>query len=316
MTTTQSPPNHPSPSPRQPPHTPEQHGHRLAPTPSPPDAATDLDPLPPQLVDVTALRRNRRRRIQVPRWIRRLSGPVLLLLVWQVASSIGLLDPKTLAPPSDVADTFWELASSGRLATDLWVSLQRVLFGLAIGVSVGLFLALVAGLFRLGEDLVDSTMQVLRATPVLAIVPLIILWLGIGEEAKIALIAIGVVFPVYINTYASIRGVDDKLVETATTFGVSRIGLVRAVIVPGALPGFLVSLRFALAIAWLVLVISEQVNATSGIGYLMNNARTFARTDIIVVGLIIYGILGLLSDVLVRFLERRLLSWRRSFNGT
>ncbi len=272
-----------------------------------------LDPV--GLTRVGSDGRRRRRTARVPRWVRRLSGPVLIVAIWQIVSEAGYLDPRTLAPPSTVLSTGWDLISSGELQEHLLVSLQRVLIGLAIGVAVGLTLAIVAGLFRIGEDLVDPTIQVLRATPVVAITPLIILWLGIGEAPKVAMIAIGVAFPIYINTYAAIRGVDSKLAETATTFGVDRVGFVKDVMIPGAVPGFLVGLRFSLAIAWLILVFSEQINANSGIGYLMNEARAFFRTDIIVVGLVIYGVLGLLSDAIVRLLERRLLSWRRGFEG-
>lgn len=152
--------------------------------------------------------------------------------------------------------------------------------------------------------------------PVLGLLPLIIIWFGIGEAPKIALVAIGTAFPIYLNTYAGIRGVDAKLVEAATTFGVSRWALVRHVIVPGAVPNFLVGLRFSLTGAWLIMIVAEQVNARSGLGFLTNEARTWFRTDIIVLCLVIYGLLGLLSDAIVRLLERRLLGWRRGFVGT
>jgi len=223
---------------------------------------------------------------------------------------------RPLPSPADAFTAGKDLFGSGQLQDHLWSSLQRVLWGLAIGVSTGLALAVVAGLSRLGDDLLDSTVQFLRGIPVLALTPLLILWLGIGEEPKIAMVALGVTFPVYLNTFGAIRGVDAKLVETGNVFGLGRWGLIRNVIVPGALPGFLVGLRYALTISWLVLVISEQINDASGVGYLMNEARMAFRTDVIVVGLAIYGVLGLLSDTLVRFLERSLLSWRRGFSGS
>jgi sulfonate transport system permease protein len=247
--------------------------------------------------------------------LRRVTGPALVVFAWQAASSTGLIDRQTLAPPADVAATAWRLTASGQLPADLLVSLQRVLIGGAAGVSMGLALAVLAGLFRWGDGLVDSTMQMFRTVPVLALVPLMILWLGIGETPKLALIAIGTTFPVYINTYAAIRGVDVRLVEAARSCGLSRPELVRHVILPGALPGFLVGLRYSLGVGWLVLIVSEQINATSGLGYLMNQAREFFQTDVIVVGLVTYALLGLLSDALVRGLERSLLSWRREFAG-
>jgi sulfonate transport system permease protein len=257
-----------------------------------------------------------RHRRRVPRWARRLAGPLLLVALWQLASATGVLDSRTLASPSEAFAAGRHLVATGELQTHLWTSLQRVLWGLAIGVSAGLGLAVLAGMSRLGDDLVDSTVQLLRGIPVLALTPLLILWLGINEQPKIAMVALAVTFPVYLNTFGAIRGVDDKLVETAQVFGVDRRGLVRHVLIPGALPGFLVGLRYALAVAWLVLVISEQINATSGVGYLMMQARMAFRTDVIVVGLFIYGFLGLLSDGIVRFLERTFLSWRRGFSGS
>jgi sulfonate transport system permease protein len=267
------------------------------------------------LVDVAAGAQPRHRR-GVPRGARRLAGPVLLIALWQLASSTGVLDARTLASPADAFTAARHLAATGELQTHLWVSLQRVLWGLAFGVSAGLALAVVAGTSRLGEDLLDSTVQLLRGVPVLALTPLLIIWLGINEEPKVAMVALAVTFPIYLNTYGAIRGVDTKLVETAQVFGVSRWGLVRNVVFPGALAGFLVGLRYALAVAWLVLVISEQINATSGVGYLMMQARMAFRTDVIVVGLFIYGILGITSDLIVRGLEARFLGWRRGFNGS
>ena len=204
---------------------------------------------------------------------------------------------------------------SGELQQHLWVSLGRVLRGLGIGIGVGVTLALLSGLFRLGEDLLDPPLQMLRTLPILALVPLFILWFGIGETPKIALVALGTMFPIYLNTYAGIRGIDNKLVEAATTLSLSRAELIVHVILPGALPGALVGLRYSLGIAWLILVISEQINASAGIGYLMTNAREFLRTDVIVVGLVVYSLLGLATDALVRVLERRVLVWRVAFAG-
>ena len=261
-------------------------------------------------------RAGRRSRRPVPRGIRRLLGPLTLLGAWQAASASGLLDRQTLAPPVVVARTGWRLIASGDLQGHLLVSLHRVVAGLAFGVTVGVVLALVAGLARLGEDVVDSTVQMLRTVPVLALVPLMILWFGIGEQPKIVLIAIGTAFPVYLNTFAAIRSVDAGLVEAAGTLGLGRLGLIRHVILPGALPGFLIGLRYSLGTAWLVLVVSEQINASQGLGFLMNEAREYFQTDVLVVVLVIYGLLGLISDFLVRLLERTCLSWRRSFSGT
>lgn len=281
----------------------------------PPQAAAPRATASPKLQEAWPLERRPRRR-QVPRPLRRMLGPLALVAVWQLVSARGLVDARTLAPPTDVVRAGWELIQLGELQEHLWVSLRRAVAGLAIGVTAGVALATLAGLFRRGEDLVDPTIQILRSVPVLGLLPLVIIWFGIGEEPKIALVAIGTAFPIYINTYAGIRNVDARLVETATTFGVSRWGLIRHVVLPGAVPQFFVGLRFALTGAWLIMIVAEQINAKSGIGFLMNEARAWFRTDIIVLGLAIYGVLGLLADGLVRFLERTLLSWRRGFTGT
>jgi len=268
-----------------------------------------------ELEDPTGTRRATRRR-RVPRSVRRLLGPALILAAWQLATSTGAIDDDTLAPPARVGDAFRELWSAGELQEHLLASLSRVGWGLGFGVAIGLVLALLAGFFRLGEDIIDSAMNTLRAIPVIALVPLLILWVGIGEPAKITLIVLGVVFPVYMNTFAGIRSVDQKVVEAAQSFGTGRLGLIGRVILPGSIPGFLVGLRWAIGTAWLLLVFSEQVNASAGIGYLMTQAQSWNRTDIIVLGLVIYGLLGLLADGIVRLLERILLPWRRAFTGT
>jgi len=188
--------------------------------------------------------------------------------------------------------------------------------GLSIGITTGVVLATVSGLFRLGEDLLDSTLQVLRSIPTLGLIPLVIIWFGVGEQPKILLVAIGTTFPIYINTFAAIRGVDDKLVEAGRAFGLGKLGMVRRVILPGAVPGFLVGVRFALVGSWLIMIVAEQINARSGLGYLINQARSWYRTDIIVMALVVYGLLGFAADGIVRLLERKLLAWRRGFVGT
>ncbi len=259
--------------------------------------------------------RGRQVRRQVPRGFRRLLGPLLLLVIWQVTSAAGFLDPGTLAGPLTVAATGADMVSSGQLLEHLGVSLRRAGLGLVAGVSAGTVLAIIAGLFRLGEDVIDGTMQILRSMPVLGLIPLAILWFGIGEEVKIILVAVGTAFPVYINTHAAIRGIDPRYVDLARTVRLSKAALVRRVVLPGALPGFFVGLRFSVTIAWLVLVVVEQINASSGIGFLMIQARAFNQTDVIVVGLAVYGLLGLLSNGLVRLVEGRALRWRPEFAG-
>jgi sulfonate transport system permease protein len=254
----------------------------------------------------------RRRRSFVPRGAERLLGVALVVVAWQVASSTGWLDEQTLAGPSTVVTTAWHLLQEGTLQSAMWTSLHRVAVGLAIGVPLATLLAVVAGLTRLGEDVIDSPMQMLRFLPIIGLEPLIVLWFGIGDAAKISLIVFGVAFPVYINTFAAIRALDPRHFELARTVGLGRFAAIRRVVLPGALPGFLVGVRLAAAVAWLILVFAEQINATNGIGFLMIKAQQFFQTDVIVVGLAVYALLGLMSDLVVRTIERKALAWQPS----
>jgi sulfonate transport system permease protein len=280
--------------------------------PDSPDA-----PAAPALVQVIGARRSgRATRPQVPRGLRRLSGPLGLVVLWFVLSSLGILKPQMFPTPPEVARAGWDLVVSGEVPRHLWASLQRVLIGLAIGVSAGVVLATAAGLTRRMEDVVDSTMQVLKAIPNFSLIPLLIIWMGIDEAPKITLVALATLMPIYINTYGAIRNVDAKLVEVAGTLGLRRTGLVRHVVLPGAVPGFLVGLRIAFTSAWLALIFAESLNAKQGLGKLMSDGRSWFRVDIMVFVIVIYAVLGLLSYSIVRLLERRLLSWRRGFEGS
>lgn len=251
----------------------------------------------------------------VPRLLRRASGPVLLVVLWHVLSETGILPPTVLAGPKAIVSSTVELLQTGELQAAIWASLKRAMLGLFIGGTIGTALAIVSGLFKLGEDLIDATMQMLRTVPNVALIPLLIIWFGIGEPPKVALIALATAFPLYINVYAGIRNVDSTLIEAGDTLGLSRWGQIRHVVLPSALPNALVGLRYSLAIAWLALVFGEQINATAGIGYLMSNAREFFQTDVIVVCLAVYALLGLVVDLTIRFLEKVLLSWRPAFTG-
>ncbi len=248
----------------------------------------------------------------LPVALRRAAVPVLAILLWQVAASAGLIATRTIPAPSAIAASFWSLIVTGQLWPNLLVSLGRVLVGLAFGVVIGAILGLVTGLSRLGEDAIDPGVQMARTLPHLALIPLMILWFGVGETPKIVLIALGSVFPIYLNLFSAIRGADRKLVEVAAILGLSRAETILHIILPAALPGFLVGLRQALGIAWISLVVAEQINANAGIGYLVMNARDFLRTDIIFDGLLVYALLGLATDQLVRWLEGRALVWRPS----
>ncbi|MFF3059624.1 ABC transporter permease [Streptomyces sp. NPDC057909] len=290
-------------------------GHALAPPDiseeiDTPDlqTAVELEPVVPESARGSRLR-------SVPRPLRRAIGPVLLLALWQVLSATGVLHPDVLASPGTIARAGSDLIADGTLPSAMGISLQRVAVGLVLGGVVGTALALVSGLSRLGEDLVDATVQMLRTVPWVGLISLFIIWLGIGEAPKVALIALGVAFHLYLNVYAGIRGVDEQLIEAGQSLGLGRWGLIRHVVLPGALPGAMTGLRYSLATAWLALVFGESVNADAGIGFLMNQAREFFRTDVIVVCLVVYAFLGLTADVIVRILERLLLQWRPTFTG-
>jgi sulfonate transport system permease protein len=269
------------------------------------------------VVDVGVRRRAVRAQQRVPRPFaaarQRLLSPLLIVVVWQVASSTGLLPERLLASPVRIVTTAADLIQAGILPEAIAISLQRTAIGFTLGALAGIGLALIAGLSRVGENTVDPPLQMLRALPLFGLIPLFILWFGIGETPKVALVALGVVFPLYLNTFAGIRGVDGKLGELAQVLRLRRSAMIVHLVLPGALPQTLVGLRQSLGVAWLALIVAEQINADAGLGYMINNAREFLRTDVIVVGLIVYAIFGLLTDSLVRLLERRALSWRQSF---
>lgn len=245
----------------------------------------------------------------------RFLGPALLLALWAAASAAGQLDPGAIPAPWTVLETGVHLWTDGTLPTDILTSLQRAGSGFAIGLAAGIALALASGLSRTGEALIDGSVQLNRAIPTLGLIPLFILWLGIGETFKIAIIAIVVYIPIYLNTHAALSGIDSRFVELAEVQGLSRYAFIRRIVIPGALPGFFVGLRLGVTGSWLGLVVLEQINATSGLGYMMFQAQNYGQTDVILVGLVVYGIFGLISDSAVRLIERRVLAWRRTLSS-
>jgi sulfonate transport system permease protein len=271
---------------------------------------------PPSTVDTVMLTSETARKAgRVPRWVLKTVSPIVLIALWQLLSSVGVLEDDTLASPLTVVQTAAGMWDDGSLQSAVITSVVRVLAGLGVGLVAAVVLATLAGLFRRGEDIIDAPMQMLRTVPVIGLIPLLIIWFGIDEEPKIILVGLAVTFPLYMNLYGGIRNVDSSLIEAARTLGLGWFGQVRHVILPSAMPQFLIGLRYALGTAWLALVFGETINATSGIGYEMNKAREFFATDIIVVCLALYAILGLVADMIVRGLERGLLSWRPAFSG-
>ena len=241
-----------------------------------------------------------------------LLGPGLLLLYWAILSATGWLDPRTLPAPWTAITAAADLLREGRLKTNLAVSAARAASGLLVGGAAGVMLAFLSGLSLLGGYVIDGIVQLKRGIPILALIPFMILWFGIGEPMKVAVIAVAAFFPIYIQTHSALRAIDLRYVELAETLGLSRRQFLARIIIPGALPGFMLGLRFGATAAWLALVVVEQLNATSGIGYMISQARTYGQTEVVLVGLIVYGVLGFSSDALVRLMERRVLSWRQS----
>ncbi|HUN94073.1 MAG TPA: aliphatic sulfonate ABC transporter permease SsuC [Burkholderiaceae bacterium] len=241
--------------------------------------------------------------------------PVLVLAAWELASRAGWLATRVLPEPWAVAKAFRELLRSGELWHHVAVSSVRALAGLLIGGGLGLLLGLLTGTFRVAEALLDTTLQMVRNIPALALIPLVILWFGIDEAAKLFLVAVGVFFPVYLNTFHGIRAVDPALVEMARSYGLRGWALYRHVVLPGALPSVLVGLRFALGLMWVLLIVAETISAQAGIGYLTMNAREFMQTDVVLVGILLYALLGKLADVLSRALERGLLRWHPGYHA-
>ena len=241
--------------------------------------------------------------------------PVVVIAAWQLGSSFGWISTRIMPSPAAVVVAFWQTTISGQLPNNILVSAGRAFAGLLVGGSIGFLLGIANGVSRLSEQLTDTTLQMLRTIPHLAMVPLVILWFGIGEESKLFLTALGVLFPIYLNTYHGVRNVDRGLIEMGRVYGMSNWTLFRKVIFPGALPSILVGLRFALGIMWLTLIVAETIAASSGIGHMAMQAREFMMTDVVVLTILIYALLGKLADTTARILERRTLAWNPAFQN-
>lgn len=240
----------------------------------------------------------------------RFALPILILVVWQMISTFGIVSPRLLPTPTTIVEGFVELWNGGDIQAAIPASLSRAISGLAIGASIGLVFGVFNGLSKVSEELFDSTLQMVRLVPFIAVVPLFILWFGIGDLPKILLITLAALFPIYLNTYSGVRNVDHKLIEAGLVFGLSRLQLVLQVILPQAAASVLVGLRFAMSSSLLALIVAEQVNSSSGIGYIIFLAQGAMRIDLIIVAIIIYAILGICIDVLMRGIERIAMPWR------
>jgi sulfonate transport system permease protein len=239
--------------------------------------------------------------------------PILLLVVWETVARSGIVTARLMPAPTTVALAFWRSLVDGSLFYHTLASTQRAFIGLLIGGGLGFVIGVLNGLWKPAETLLDSTLQMVRNIPHLALIPLVILWFGIDETAKIFLVVIGVFFPIYINTFYGVRTIDPHLIEMASVYGLDRKALIRRIILPGALPSILVGLRYALGFMWLTLIVAETISATSGIGYMTMNAREFLQTDIVLLGIIVYALLGKIADVATRAIEQRVLVWHPAY---
>jgi sulfonate transport system permease protein len=247
---------------------------------------------------------------QVLPWI----VPLCVLIFWQIFGQLGIISTRILPTPIQVATAGIRLIENGQLFEAVYISSQRAFLGFLVGGTIGFALGLLNGVAPLAEKLTDSSMQMIRNVPHLALIPLVIAWFGIEESAKIFLVAFGVSFPIYLNTLHGIRSVDPGLIEMGRVYGLSRWELYRKVILPGAMPSILIGLRFALGIMWLTLIVAETISAEAGIGYMAMNAREFFQLDVVVMSILLYALLGKLSDMAAKLLERRWLQWHPHFS--
>ncbi|KAB8334106.1 aliphatic sulfonate ABC transporter permease SsuC [Scytonema tolypothrichoides VB-61278] len=241
--------------------------------------------------------------------------PLLLLVIWQLLVQFGLVSSRVLPAPINVLLAGIRLAKSGELFFHLGISAQRAVLGFLIGGSIAFVLGLLNGIFTIAEKLLDTSIQMLRNIPHLAMIPLVILWFGVGEEGRIFLVAIGVSFPIYINTFHGVRTIDPDLIEMGKVYGLNPWSLFWEIIFPGAMPSILIGVRYALGVMWLTLIVAETISLDSGIGYMAMNAREFMQTDVVVLSILLYALLGKLADVFAKFLEKKLLSWHPSYQN-
>lgn len=252
---------------------------------------------------------------RVPRWLRRTIVPVAILVVWQILASTGSVNAQLTSSPFAVASSLYDMSVTGQLGPNLEISLIRAVSGLVIGALLGLITGIAAGVSRIGEDALDSSVQAIRTLPYLGMVPLFILWFGLGETPRILMVAFGAFFPMYLNVFKGIRSVDERLIDLGHGYHLSRWQMLREVIFPATLPTALVGLRYSIGTAWVSLVVAEQINASSGLGYLIVQADNLAQTSVIITALVIYAAIGILADLIVRLVERRALRWQQAFQG-
>ncbi|ACM13179.1 ABC transporter permease [Bacillus paranthracis] len=247
--------------------------------------------------------------------IRAITIPIIILIIWQLAGVFGLVSKTVLPTPLDIFLAFQELIKTGELFGHVSISVFRAAAGFFIGGSLGIILGTIVGFSTRSEQYLDPSVQMLRTVPHLAVAPLFVLWFGFGETSKVLLIADGAFFPLYVNAFLGIRGVDSKLFDVARVLEFSKRKLITQLILPAALPNLLLGARLSLGVAWVSLVVAELMGSTEGIGYMIMDARQFSNTDIVFVGIIIFAFVGKFSDSLARLLEVKFLRWRDNFKG-
>ncbi|MEW4108065.1 ABC transporter permease [Bacillus thuringiensis] len=255
------------------------------------------------------------RKLNVKVLVRAITIPVIILIIWQLAGVFGLVSKTVLPTPLDIFLAFQELIKTGELFGHLSISVFRAAAGFFIGGGLGIILGTIVGFSTRSEQYLDPSVQMLRTVPHLAVAPLFVLWFGFGETSKVLLIADGAFFPLYVNAFLGIRGVDSKLFDVARVLEFSKRKLITKLILPAALPNLLLGARLSLGVAWVSLVVAELMGSTEGIGYMIMDARQFSNTDIVFVGIIIFAFVGKFSDSLVRLLEVKFLRWRDNFKG-
>lgn len=239
--------------------------------------------------------------------------PIIVLATWQGLGATGFLSQRILPTPWEVVQALIEVIKDGTLLEYVGASTQRAFLGFLIGGSIAFLIGLLNGIFPVAERFIDTSVQMLRTIPHLALIPLVILWFGIGETSKLFLVALGVAFPIYLNTFHGIRSVDPGLIEMGRVYGLRGVSLFTQVILPGALSNILLGVRFSLGIMWITLIVAETIAADSGIGYMASHAREYMRMDVVVLCVILYALLGKLSDLAAKFLERRWLQWHHNY---
>ncbi len=238
--------------------------------------------------------------------------PILIIIVWFVGSATGSINPSIIPTPQKVGDAFGKMLEDGSLWQHILASFSRVLKGFAIGAISGIVLGLFIGLYFRLNQLFATLIGILRPIPPIAMIPLFIMWLGIGEESKVALVTVGAFWPVLLNTIAGVQSTDPKLIEVAQVFGKSRLTILKDIIIPSTIPSLFTGLRLSISTAWSCVVAAEMIAADKGVGYLIMFARQMSKPAELFVGIISIGVIGLAIDILFQLLQKKVVYWNNT----